>query len=289
MGASGEGREIIMTINWPKGPLYWTGGKTLYVSIPFTWNLPQVRKKVTALWFPRVIVGGPAVRLMPDYFQDLPHVTVGGDDFSVMGMISPLVTRTTSGCPNACAFCGVTRICGEFREFDRWPSGNVLIDDNLLAASNRHFERVIDDLVVYGEADFNQGLDARLLTVFHAEQLRRIDKPIIRLALDSFRTADDWLIAIETLRRAGIPKSRIRSYALIGFNADPDEAWERCKFIERHVRYALPMWFHELDAMQHNTITPKQAALGWNDFERRRIMEWFYKHKSVEKISLNAS
>jgi len=39
-----------MKIDWPKGPIYWTGGKTLYVSIPFTWSLPDVRKKITASW-----------------------------------------------------------------------------------------------------------------------------------------------------------------------------------------------------------------------------------------------
>lgn len=268
-----------MNIQWPKGPLYWTGGKTLYVSIPFTWNLPDVRKKVTALFYPRVIVGGPAVRLMPGYFSDLRHVTEGGDDYSVLKLISPRVTRTTQGCPNNCGFCGVRRICGAFREFGHWPSGNVLIDDNLLAASDRHFERVIDDLIGYTEADFNQGLDARLLTDFHAAQLRRIKKPIIRLALDSMGTAEDWLVAIDTLRRAGIPKSRIRSYAIVGFNTDPAEAWNRCQFIEKHVRYVLPMWFHALDAMQLNAVTPAQRALSWNEHERRRLFEWFYQHR----------
>lgn len=269
------------SIQWPKGPIYWTGGKTLYVSIPFTWNLPDVRKKVTALFFPRVIVGGPAVRLMPGYFDDLPHVTAGGDDYSVLRRINPHVTRTTQGCPNRCGFCGVSRICGPFKELGHWPSGNVLIDDNLFAASHRHFERVIDDLTGYAWADFNQGVDARLLTEFHAGQLARLTKPTIRLALDHIGGAEDWLIAVDTLRRAGIPKSRIRSYALIGYNSDPAEAWNRCRFIEKHVRYVLPMWFHELDAMERNAVTPRQTALGWSHAERRRLMEWFYKHKNL--------
>ena len=43
------------------------------------------------------------------------------------------------------------------------------------------------------------------------------------------------------------------------------------------------MWFHELDVMEKNTVTPKQAALGWNDYERRRIMQWFYQHKKAKE------
>ncbi len=39
------------------------------------------------------------------------------------------------------------------------------------------------------------------------------------------------------------------------------------------------MWFHPTNALENNVVTEKQAALGWNNFERRRIMQWFYKHK----------
>ena len=28
---------------WPKGPTYWCEADMLFVSIPFTWNLPEVR------------------------------------------------------------------------------------------------------------------------------------------------------------------------------------------------------------------------------------------------------
>lgn len=92
---------------------------------------------------------------------------------------------------------------------------------------------------------------------------------------------EDWEQAFDRLRSAGVTKKSIRSYALIAFDSDPAEAWERCKWIEAHGIKPLPMWFHRLDALAHNVVTPEQTALGWTDYERRRIMQWFYQHKEA--------
>jgi hypothetical protein len=105
--------------------------------------------------------------------------------------------------------------------------------------------------------------------------------PTIRLALDSMAISDTWGQAFEYLRSAGIAKRNIRSYALIGFDTGPDEAWARCEWIEKQGAMALPMWFHELDSLQHNIVTEKQMTLGWTDYERRRIMAWFYQHRKA--------
>jgi hypothetical protein len=39
------------------------------------------------------------------------------------------------------------------------------------------------------------------------------------------------------------------------------------------------MWFHALDATAPNIVTPEQERRGWSDYERRKIMQWFYQHK----------
>ena len=69
----------------------------------------------------------------------------------------------------------------------------------------------------------------------------------------------------------------------MGFTSDPQEAWDRCQFIEAHGVKAMPQWFHALDQLEHNVVTERQAALGWNDYERRKVMQWFYKHKHAVK------
>jgi hypothetical protein len=92
-----------------------------------------------------------------------------------------------------------------------------------------------------------------------------------------------WGKAVDLLRGAGIPKRLIRSYVLIGMNDTPDQAWAKCKFVESYGCKALPMWFHALDAMEKNTVTTEQMESGWNNYERRKIMQFFYWHKNAVK------
>ena len=269
---------------WPKRPVYWTENKTLYISVPFTWNLPEVRSKILqkSFFYNKVIVGGPAIQLLPNYLADIEYVEIRDYYPNVLQKINPLATRTTLGCVRKCKFCGIGqgKIEGEgFKELSDWPDLPIICDNNLLACSQVHFDKVMDRLEKWDVVDFNQGLDARLLTDYHAERLARLKKAIIRLALDSMRYAEKWESALEKLLKAGIPKSRIRTYALIAFDSDPTEAWNRCEWIEQHGVMALPMWFHELDALEWNAVTEKQRELGWNEKERTKIMGWYYKHR----------
>ena len=273
------------TVTWSKRPTTWIENHTLYISIPFTWHLPQVKRSLmqqSFLWR-HVVVGGPALFLMPSFFDECLHVTAQRSCPGVLQRVHPFATRTTTGCPNRCQFCGVNQICGTFQEFEDWPDFPILIDDNLLASSLTHFDRVIDRLINWEWVDFNQGLDSRLLTEYHAQRLAQIQKPMVRLALDSMDSADAWDIAFERLRHVGIAKANIRSYALIAFNSDPSEAWRRCEWIESHGIKVLPMWYHPLDALQKNQVTPHQRELGWTKYEQHRIMQWYYHHKNAKK------
>lgn len=90
-------------IEWPKQTFYWRENNTLCASTPFTWELPKVRmvvcqKQIFDQW-EKVIVGGPAVQLMPDYFSDLEFVEIGQDCPGILQRINPQATRTTAGCP----------------------------------------------------------------------------------------------------------------------------------------------------------------------------------------------
>lgn len=270
-------------MDWPKGPLYWTEGSNLCVSVPFTWDLPEVRDRLrlVSLAYSGVLVGGPAVYLMPEYLSDLQHVTISKDGHGILQRANPFATRTTVGCIRKCGFCGVHKFEGAFQELDDWPDRPIICDNNLLAASQPHFDRVIDRLKRHGWADFNQGIDSRLLTQYHADRIAEIKQPMVRLALDNIAYADKWEEAYGKLRKAGIAKYKIRSYAIVGFDAGPDEAWSRCQWVEDHGIKVLPMWFHPLDALQKNRVSPEQELLGWSDYERRKIMQWFYKHKEA--------
>lgn len=150
---------------WRKGIVKWEVGKTLYMSIPFSWLLKDA-ELVAQSHKGRVCVGGPAVKLAGGISWAETPDTV---PYDVLSMHNPLATFTTRGCPNSCSFCAVPKIEGDFRELDTWKPNPVICDNNLLAATNHHFRRVIESLKQFPSCDFNQGLDARLFKSFHAD------------------------------------------------------------------------------------------------------------------------
>ena len=270
---------------WLKSPAYWNKNRVLHVSIPFTWFLDKTKLFLSqrSFFWDSVVVGGPAVQLQPGYFADLEYVSEGDKCPGFLQRINHQATKTTTGCIRSCRFCAVPRIEGEFRELDDWPDLPIVCDDNLLAASDPHIEKVMARLARLGRADFNQGLDARLLTLDHAQMISEIKEPIVRLSLDTDNDKSAWLRAFTILRGAGIAKYRIRTYCLIAFDDGPIEAWGRCKWIQNHGVDAYPMWFHPLDATAANVVTEEQSYLGWDDQKRRDIMQWFYQHKQAVK------
>lgn len=273
---------------WPKKTVTWIKDRTLYVSVPFTWELPAAAQTLMQRSFEwdTAVVGGPAVKLVPGHFNMIPGVIEGDDYPGVLQLINPDATRTTIGCVRDCDFCGVQKLEGKFRELVDWPDRPIICDNNLLAASDQHFEKVIDRLAYHKDVEFSFGLDCRLLTNPRAAMiasLKSIKKRGIRIALDDMSYLREWLTAVDMLRGAGIAKRNIASFALVGFNAGPIEAWYRCEYIESCGVRALPVWFHPLDAFKKNIVTRVQESLGWDDYERRKIMQFFYQHKKAVK------
>ena len=271
---------------WPKKPIYWQIDRTLKVFIPFTWELPGVlaRLRQRSLFWDDAIVGGPAVELMPGFFSSLDYVTEGHDEPGVLQRVNPLATRTTNGCIRRCGFCaiGTGKVeAGKFRELKEWPDLPMVTDNNLLAASKKHFDKVIDRLKVHGWADFNQGLDSRLLTDYHAKRLAELKHKDtrVRLALDHMDYSDEWQEAYDRLRAVGLPKRNISSYCIVAFNSAPKESWQRCEWVESHGIMALPQWYHGLDQLEKNIVTDEQVKLGWTDEGRKEIMGYYYKHR----------
>ncbi len=272
---------LVSKAKWPNGPTYWRKKDILYISIPFTWNLPSVKAQIKQINFflKKIIVGGPAVRIMPDYFDHIKKVKVGDSYPGVLQLVNPLATKTTTGCIRNCGFCIVQKIEGELKELSTWPNLPIVCDNNLLGASESHFECVMLELIKkWGWADFNQGIDARLLTKDHAELFARLDRSIIRLALDSMSYYDSWEHALFTLLEAGVRKNSIRSLAIIGYKDTPEEAWKRLRKIESFNVNPLPMWFHELDTLQHAKVTDKQKELGWTEYRMTQILTFYYGH-----------
>ena len=257
---------------WSKTLSEWTDEKTrdAFLSVVFTWDLPLAHQR--AVWLRelgyQIHAGGPAVDLMPDYLADI--ATCGNHHAEALHHHNPMATFTSRGCIRRCPFCAVWRTEGELRELDTWPIAPIICDNNLLACSKAHFDHVIDALKPVPDIDFNQGLDARLLTDYHANRLAELDCTA-RLAFDSVTYESAFMDAYNRLRKAGFHKHRIHAYVLIGFQDTPDDAHYRLKTVQQLGINPNPMRYNPLDAMQRdNHVSP-----GWTRYELRRTMRYW--------------
>lgn len=255
-------------MTWAKGVVTWHEQDALCISVPFTWLLKEARGIAYNHPNERVVVGGPAVRLMPDYLADVAEVETLVPD-EPLRRANPDASRTTFGCPNSCAFCGVKRIEGDYRELRDWRPAPILCDSNFLACSDAHFDRVIDALkrCDFPEVDFNQGLDANLLTKRRAEKLAELNiRP--RFAWDTNADEGPVMRAVERLEQAGVKcrssspennsTARVRVYCLVGWRETPEEATVRLETLRNARLGAVAMRYQPLDALKRNAFCPPQ-------------------------------
>lgn len=226
----------------------WDRPDSLGLSVVFTWDLPKARAVALQETQREVVVGGPAVKLMPEYVAQWATVATR-EEPSALQLHNPDATRSTIGCKRGCSFCGVAKIEGEFRELDDYRVAPILCDSNFLQSSRRHFDRVIDALKPLHGVDFNQGLDARLLNRYHARRLAELDMGKIRLAWDSAACEKPVLDAIELLRMVGFPKSLISVYCLVNAGETQEEATYRLQTLKGLGYRGFPMRYRPLDAL----------------------------------------
>lgn len=275
-GMPGEG-EIVSS--WSKSIIQWRENERPFFSITFTWHLPEAFK-VCQMFFNagvKPLVGGDAVKLMPDYLKSVAEI---GQDADCLYLHNPEATFTTRGCIRNCSFCAVPRIEGEFRELAEWEIKPIICDNNILASSNRHFSKVIDSLKSLKHIDFNQGLDARLLNAFHVSELQKLNLPMIRFSWDYTPTEPDIMAAIERMLKAGFPKSRINIYILIGHGDSPDDALYRFNTIKSLGIRPTPMRYQPLDALTFDSFVDKN----WTEAELCKMRRYWFRQNWLSKV-----
>lgn len=254
---------------WSKQLVEWTEDDTAFLSVVFTWDLPNAYMR--AVWLReqgyKVRAGGPACLLMPDYLAEVAEVNGAGVD--ALWRHNTDGTFTSRGCIRKCAFCAVPKIEGPLVELDEWEPKPIVCDNNLLACSWPHFCDVIDRLGGVKGIDF-QGIDARLITLSHALLLSRLDISVLRVAWD--QTGSDPWQGVGYLLREGIPKHKIRVYVLIGFNDSPEDAEHRLRTVRERGLLPCPQRYNPLDAMDRDAYVSE----GWTDSELRRFMRYWY-------------
>ena len=261
----------------------------VYITSLFTWGWTEVWESVRYYksLFPtaEICLGGIYASLMPE------HAKLSGADQVHIGLVKEAedllpaydlvpqwkwsILFASRGCPNRCPFCAVPRLegrlnsCKESIKHLVYPGHNriILWDNNILASPS--WGSVVAEAIQLGIAvDYNQGLDAKLVTPEIAETVSKLKMPCVRLAYD-FKAKSKYVKnAIELLTSNGIRGREIFVYVLYNFNDTPDDFFERVRDVLTWGAVVFPMRFEPLDSMTRN----KYISPSW-DKNRLEMIE----------------
>lgn len=185
----------------------------VHISITFTWAMSRAfrLKEAWETVCSNVKVGGPA-------WGD------PGGDFTARMYLKKGVTITTRGCPHNCWFCFVPKREGKLRELPIVP-GNIVQDNNLLAASESHIDKVFQMLSKQKRIDFSGGLETGRIADRVVERLRSLSIHHIWLSYDQPELESLLRKAVNKLKRY-FKRDQIRCYVLIAYPNDTLEMAE---------------------------------------------------------------
>jgi len=220
----------------------------IHISVSFSWDIPKAHY-LQYQWehMAPVKIGGPAIDGEPR------------NGFKAGQYLKKGVTITSRGCPFRCPWCLVKQNLIELGDF---PEGNIIQDNNLLACSKAHKNKVFQMLSHQKNVEFSGGLDVRLIDYWTIDQLRGLRIKQIFVAYDDASRLPDCKFAIRKLRTY-FTRNQVRCFGLIGFDGDTIEKAES-RLIEIWEMGALP--FAMLYRDQHGEYPEPKTE--WRRFQR---------------------
>ena len=231
-----------------------------YISKVFTFNKEHISPFAD---YGEIIKGGTGYNL-----DELPnHIDKLQPDYSIYPQFKSAYGFLTRGCPNKCSWCIVPKKEGNIRpymdieEIAQDRKEVVLMDNNVLA-SDWGLQQIEKAIKLNLKLDFNQGLDARLISnnIEIAELLAKIKWiQYIRLACDSDSMISIVINTMNLLISKGISKWKFNIYLLL--NKDIKSAYKRAIAIKNTGATIIPQPYRD--------FTPNQIIPQWQkDFAR---------------------
>ena len=191
-----------------------------YISVSFTWDIKKANwlKEQWESHAETVKMGGPAIDGEPT------------NGFKAGVYLKKGVTITSRGCPNRCSWCFVNQDIVELEDF---PEGNIVQDNNILACSRNHLDKVFQMLSHQKQISFSGGFESCKVSDQVVDKLRGLSIYQIWLAYDYPEAIMPLKKAVEKLRKY-FRRDQIRCYVLIGYKEDSipaalgrlSQAWE---------------------------------------------------------------
>jgi hypothetical protein len=230
----GRGDEVVWDQVLPDIPLHYATADKIYVSCLFTWNRRSCE---------------PVLKMFPD------KTICGGSGYDIRSALPAEVERvkpqinwgfTTRGCMRNCPWCivydkeGGLRVVGDLLDLWDGRGRNVTLLDNNILGVPEHFKLICRQARDNGiKLDFNQGLDARLLTAELAAELASIRHAQYKFAFDRPRDLPHVQRAIDLLAAAGI--RQCTWYVLVGFETTLGEDLDRLNYLRDRKQAAYVM------------------------------------------------
>lgn len=195
----------------------------VHISVTFTWDVEKAQwlKKQWEHIAP-VKIGGVAIDGEGQGFNPGMYVREG-------------ITKTSIGCPNSCGWCFVKRPLKELRIYP----GNNIIDNNLLACSESHINKVFEMLKGQKKIKFSGGLESSRITRKIIDKLGGLNIERMYFAYDHPMNFHHLKKIIPILKERFKHRNYLGCYVLMGFRNDTIEK-ARERLIETYLLGYLP-------------------------------------------------
>lgn len=210
-------------MGWSKNIAEWTEGDTAFISVAFSWQLPEAYQR--AVWLRsqgyKVRAGGPGLFARKQYMEDVAEL---GGEVDALVHHNFQATMASRGCPVGCYFCIVPKMEG--REFTLLPDfipRVILCDNNLSALPIDYQEYIIEKYKKSGVPlkDANSGFEPRTFDEGTYRRWKEINKGPWRFGYDETDEGDQVYRMTQILKNEPAPSKRV--YVLIG-----NEPFEAC-------------------------------------------------------------
>lgn len=158
-------------------------------------------------------------------------------DYELYGIKDTAYGFMSRGCPRGCGFCHVAKKEGrqsykvaDLNEFWNGQKNIVLMDPNTFACKD--WKDITDQLIDSGAyVDFNQGVDARILTPKKIEQLSKIKIRHIHFAYDRYEDKPVIEKALLNIKeKTGWARGKVTVYILTNYDTTIEQDLDRIMF-----------------------------------------------------------